>query len=64
MYGDNPLSGELAQPRAYGVKARGATRGDAVREGKVMLGTKLSPEVLLLDGEHEDQLLNLGGELP
>ena len=29
-----------------------------------MLGTKLLPEVLLLGGEHEDELLDLGGELP
>ena len=64
MDGDNPLSGELAQPRAYGVKARGATRGDAVWEGEVMLGTKLLPEVLLLGREHEDEFLDLGGELP
>ena len=64
MDGDKALSGELAQSRAYGVEARGATRGDAVREGEVMLGTKLSPEVLLLGGEHEDEFLDLGGELP
>ena len=64
MYGDKALSGELAQPRAHGVKARGAARGDVVWEGEVMLGTKLSPEVLLLGGEHEDELLDLGGELP
>lgn len=64
MYGDKTLSRELAQPRAYGVEARGATRGDAMREGEVMLGTKLLPEVLLLGGEHEDELLDLRGELP
>ena len=64
MDGDEALSRELAQPRAYGVEARGATRSDAVWEGEVMLGTKLLPEVLLLGGEHEDQLLDLGGELP
>ena len=29
-----------------------------------MLGTKLLPEVLLLGGEHEDELLDLGSELP
>jgi hypothetical protein len=34
-----------------------------MREGEVMLGTKLLPEVLLLGGEHEDQLLDLGSEL-
>ena len=32
-------------------------------EGEVMLGTKRLPEVLLLGGEHEDELLDLGGEL-
>ena len=64
MDGDKALSGELSQPRAYGVEACGATRGDAMREGEVMLGTKLLPEVLLLGGEHEDQLLDLGSELP
>ena len=64
MNGDKALSGELAQSRAYGVEARGATRSDAVWEGEVMLGTKLSPEVLLLGGEHEDEFLDLGGELP
>ena len=64
MNGDKALSRELAQSRAYGVEARGATRGDAMREGEVMLGTKLLPEVLLLGREHEDQLLDLGGELP
>ena len=64
MDGDEALSGELAQSRAYGVEARSATRGDTVREGEVMLGTKLLPEVLLLGREHEDQLLDLGGELP
>ena len=64
MDGDEALCGELAQSRAYGVEARGATRGDAVREGEVMLGTKLSPEVLLLGGEHKDEFLDLVGELP
>ena len=29
-----------------------------------MLSAKLSPEVLLLGGEHEDEFLDLGGELP
>ena len=64
MDGDKALSGELAQPRAYGVEACGTTRGDTVWEGEVMLGTKLLPEVLLLGREHEDELLDLGGELP
>ena len=64
MYGDKALCRELAQPRAYGVEARSATRGDAMREGEVMLSAKLSPEVLLLGGEHEDEFLDLGGELP
>ena len=63
MYGDEALSRELAQSRAYGVEARGATRSDTVWEGEVMLGTKLLPEVLLLGGEYEDELLDLGGEL-
>ena len=64
MDGDEALSRELAQPRAYGVEARGTTRGDAVWEGEVMLDTKRLPEVLLLGGEHEDEFLDLGGELP
>ena len=64
MYGDKTLSWELAQPRAYGVEARGTTRGDAMWEGEVMLSAKLLPEVLLLGGEHEDEFLDLGGELP
>ena len=64
MNGDEALSGELAQSRAYGIEARGATHSDTVWEGEVMLGTKLLPEVLLLGGEHEDEFLDLGSELP
>ena len=64
MDGNEALSRELAQSRAYGVEARSATRSDTVWEGEVMLGTKLLPEVLLLGREHEDEFLDLGSELP
>ena len=63
MNGYQSLLRELAQPRAYRLKASRSAIGDAVGEGELMLGAELLPQSLLVGWQDEDELLDLGGEL-